>query len=203
MSVGIFSSAYLAPVSYLLTMENMQESIIDLGEHYIKQSYRNRAEIVGAHGRENLLVPIQHAESSKQAMGQVWCAEGRWKEQHWNALCSAYGKSPYFQYYKHHFEAIYSLNFPIKLHEWNAKFLALFIQLMKLRIDINYSLNYIEIQANQLDYRNVFHPKKALVKTPLKPYYQCFSNQHGFIENVSAIDILFNIGPNWRNYIVF
>ena len=50
------------------------------------------------------------------------------------------------------------------------------------------------------DLRSIIHPKKEntiLEDLQLKkPYYQVFSRKHGFIANLSIMDLLFNEGPD-------
>ncbi|HBY70581.1 MAG TPA: hypothetical protein DEG69_24210, partial [Flavobacteriaceae bacterium] len=35
----------------------------------------------------------------------------------------------------------------------------------------------------------------------LKPYKQVFETNHGFLSNLSILDLLFNEGPNTLNYL--
>ncbi len=34
-----------------------------------------------------------------------------------------------------------------------------------------------------------------LAAAPVKPYYQVFAHKHGFLEGLSIVDLLFNMGP--------
>ena len=48
------------------------------------------------------------------------------------------------------------------------------------------------------DFREMIHPKKddsLDVEFSPKPYYQVFETRHGFLPNLSIIDLLFNMGP--------
>lgn len=51
--------------------------------------------------------------------------------------------------------------------------------------------DYREMIRPKLDYRNdsTFHPQT---------YYQIFSQRHGFLPNLSIVDLLFNMGPESR-----
>jgi hypothetical protein len=42
---------------------------------------------------------------------------------------------------------------------------------------------------------------KIKSKTQFNTYTQVFSYKHGFIPNLSILDVLFNLGPNSSNYL--
>ena len=55
------------------------------------------------------------------------------------------------------------------------------------------------------DFRSVIHPKRPNTiledRGLKKPYFQVFAQKHGFIGNLSAIDLLFNEGPDSISYL--
>lgn len=99
------STAYLPTIGYMRAVLRAEEVEIDLGEHFVKRSERSRC-IISNGGREVMLsVPVSAAEGYDQLshvpMSEVRIArEGRWREVHAEALRSAYGKTPYFDYYE-------------------------------------------------------------------------------------------------------
>ena len=105
----VIESQYFPSVAYFWLLDSADEIIIDIQEHFEKQSYRNRAVINGAHGPLNLTIPIQH-HSPKMVFSDVGVDfKQKWVNTHWRAIQSAYGKAPFFDFYADYFkEIIYS-----------------------------------------------------------------------------------------------
>jgi len=80
-SVAYFSSAYLAPVAYWKAFLACKEACLDLNEHYVKQTYRNRCRIMTANGVMDLAVPV--LRTGKVAMRDVRVSYTvDWQKQH-------------------------------------------------------------------------------------------------------------------------
>lgn len=73
--------------------------------------YPNRGEILAPYGLQTLTVPIKggRRELQRTPWQELRLSEhGNWRHAHWEAITSAYGATPYFHYYSHHFEPIYA-----------------------------------------------------------------------------------------------
>ena len=62
----LFSTAYLPPVEYFVNIIKAESVFIENYEHYIKQSYRNRCSILGANGKQQLIIPVIKVNGNKK-----------------------------------------------------------------------------------------------------------------------------------------
>ena len=100
MEIAILSSAYFGPVQWYQKLNRYDKCLIERYDHFVKQTYRNRCIIMTTQGPQSLTVPIEKFEALKCPMKDVRISDhGNWKHLHWNALMSAYGESPFFEFY--------------------------------------------------------------------------------------------------------
>lgn len=194
------SSAYLAPIQYYSKLLNADKVYIEQYENYLKQSYRNRCTILSANGIMNLSIPIESAGGSKMLIKDVRVAEhGNWQHLHWNALISAYNSTPFFEYYRDYFQPFYEKRFKF-LFDFNEQLRQTICNLLDIDTsNIYYTANYeSEIPFDALDFREVISPKKDWKISDPEfisiPYYQVFEQRFGFSDNLSIVDLLFNMG---------
>lgn len=103
MSHTILSSTYFGPIQWYQKLNRYDLCRIERYDHYVKQTYRNRCIIASANGPLALTVPIERGDSSstsRSLMKDIRISDhGNWRHIHWQALVSAYGESPFFEYY--------------------------------------------------------------------------------------------------------
>ena len=108
----LLSTAYLAPIQYYAHLYAAHEAIEDRGEHYVKQTYRNRCYIATPTGAQPLTLPIVRDGAVHTAVRDIRLSDhGKWQHLHWTALTSAYESSPYFEYYADDFRPLYEQHF--------------------------------------------------------------------------------------------
>jgi len=197
----ILSSLYLAPIEYYAVLFNCKHALIEINENYQKQSYRNRCIIAGANGPLSLSIPIEKPSKAMCKMKDIRIADhGSWQHLHWNAILSAYSSTPFFQFYEDDFRPFYErkVNF---LHDFNEELRILICRLIGIDCDISYTVDYIEeIEKHFIDLREKIHPKRETEFSTV-PYYQVFAEKHGFLNNLSIIDLLFNMGNETRLFL--
>lgn len=186
---------YLAPVPLYAQLYNCDALVVNGDEPFVKQTYRNRAVIATENGAQSLTIPVIH-DGGRTAMCDVRISEhGNWRHQHWNAMVSAYRKSPFFDYYADDFAHFYEerdgflMDFNLRLHN-------VISELLGLERDVRIIDN--ERKAKEfIDLRNIAEPKALTNITgyTANPYYQVFAQRNGFIPNLSIVDLLFNMGP--------
>ena len=183
---------------------------IEACENYQKQSYRNRCCFYAADGMQSLSFPIIHESGThKRPISEIKIDYSTpWVMQHKRAIISAYRTSAYFEYYQDElFEILDSR--PERLIDLNTRLLKFFLDKTGIMADVRMTENYVigenalESQGEKIAYedlREAIHPKREdtiLRDLELeKPYFQVFAEKHGFIPNLSIMDLLFNEGPD-------
>lgn len=199
----LFSSAYLAPVEYYARWVRSEHPVMDVYEHYQKQTYRSRAYIGGANGPLALNIPIVHPEKGNGHQGMseaVTATEFRWAQQHFRSLETAYRTSPYFEYYEDRFRQLYFGPDTENLLAFNLNAHRLVCRLLGIDETIAVTDRYEPDPADTLDLRKAFSPKTP---SPIafEPYTQVFDNKFGFQANLSIVDLLFCEGPGALEYL--
>lgn len=202
MSPVLLSSAYLPPIQYFTKLYAAPTIHLETYDHYVKQTYRNRAVIAAPDGPLALTLPVEHDGTVKPRTRDMRLSDhGNWRHLHWTALTSAYERSPYFFYYADDFHAIYDHPYRF-LVDFNAALVSLILSLLDLTPHIVPTTSYADAAAlGATDLRETIRPKLPYADdasfTPA-PYYQVFSARHGFLPNLSIADLLFNMGPEAR-----
>jgi hypothetical protein len=209
----LFSTAYFPPVEYFakiaegftLSPDGVKPSVIwiEACEHYRKQTYRNRFKYYAADGVQSLSFPVERGESAqKQLITEVevdWSTP--WLVRTERAISAAYESSAYFDYYK---DGLFGLleERPAKLFDLNLSILRFFLDKTGIRADIRLTEEFTPAGPGIYgeDLREAIHPKRSntiLEDLALKkPYFQVFARKHGFVPNLSIMDLVFNEGPD-------
>ncbi|MGL5892745.1 MAG: WbqC family protein [Bacteroidia bacterium] len=196
-TAAILPLTVLGPVQWYSKFLLHNEIGIDLSEHYVKQTWRNRMRIDGANGSQDLSIPVQ-LPLHKTPVNEVRIdRHTRWQQQHWRAIASAYGKSPYFEFYADYFEPFYAKPHPDLLTEFSLPLLDLSLKLLKWEKKY-ILLNTFEKTENKADYRTLISPKKLIENDAAfaaAQYAQVFGDRFAFRPNFSVIDLLCCCGP--------
>ena len=198
----LLPSVYLGPVSCYACLYAAERAVEDRGEHYVKQTYRNRCYIATPQGPQALALPVERALGSHTPMRDLRLSDhGNWPHQHWNALVSAYENSPYFEYYADDFRPLYEKP-ATYLVDFNEALRQTVCSLLALSCVVTPSDDYVsEPGPGTLDLRGVLTPKRSVTTAPAfraVPYYQVFRERTGFLPDLSIVDLLFNLGPESR-----
>jgi len=191
----LLSTAYLPPAHYVGLMMAASEVLIEKRETYLKQSYRNRCEIYTANGKLALSIPVVKVNGNHTQIDEIKISEQtNWQVLHWRAIRSAYANSPFFLYFKDDLEFFYQQKFE-NLFEFNYQILVKVLSLAGIRKTISFTEKFEKLPENVNDFRYLISPKIPPSQFNFKPYYQAFSEKHGFIHGLSILDVLFHKGP--------
>ncbi|OJV39362.1 MAG: hypothetical protein BGO29_07725 [Bacteroidales bacterium 36-12] len=189
------SIAYLGPIKYYAILANSSPVLLEQHESYVKQSYRNRCTIATANGKMDLSIPIEKYEKGKTTIKDVRIAyHGRWNEQHWKAITSAYNSSPFFEYYEDELREFFDKKWTF-LWDFNHAIQQKMIELIDIQPIIQLTNEFSKEYPETInDVRMRIHPKNEMINKNIIPYYQVFQNKFGFIPNLSILDLLMNMG---------
>jgi hypothetical protein len=199
----ILSSCYFAPINYYKLLLNSKEILIDYHENFIKQTYRNRCVIYSPNGSLNLIIPLEKKANHTPIKNVEISYDNNWQKVHWKSLEAAYRRSPYFEFYEEDFRPFYELKKWKYLIDFNQEAQELIFSLLDIKPIINYTDKYHSSIDGYTDFREMSPKSKSgndfFDKTV--PYSQTFQEKHGFIDNLSILDLLFNEGNNALSYL--
>ena len=188
----ILPSVYFGSTEYWTAIaKGGDDVVIDLGEHYVKRSERNRTEIMTSGGVMQLSVHLQQANRPRQAMRNIKIDYSkRWQHQHLVAMESAYRSSPYYDYYGERFAKLYNREWKY-LVDLNMAALEEVCAILKRPVP-RISEQYIEASELDIDLR----PKKQSATFEAAPYIHVFSDRFEFEPGLSIYDLIMCEGPN-------
>ena len=169
--------------------------LFEASDNYQKQTFRNRTYIYGANGKLGLFVPVIHTHNNRELFKDVKISyDSNWMDLHLKSLQSAYRSSPYFEYFEDNFVKLYSEKEKF-LVDFNIKCIKLISNLLDLNLNYKISNEYIEKTNDIIDLRGLSNARKEKkIDTP--KYIQVFETKHGYLNNLSIVDLIFSEGPN-------
>lgn len=201
---AILPSAYLAPIQYFSKLKNYQDCLIEHFENFPKQTYRSRCNIYSPNGLLTLSIPLVK-RNHRQRMNEIKISyDYDWQKIHWRTLESSYRSSPFFEYYEDDLFPFYHSKRTDYLIDFNEAFQQQILKLLKLKPNYSFTTEYKETYPDTDDFRNSINPKVGIESDPdftIKPYWQVFETKHGFIPNLSIIDLLFNQGSKASEFL--
>ncbi len=179
------TATYFGPVAYYKELVRHKEVTLSRSEPWQKQTVRNRAVIMTANGPQTLTVPVtvpSRTLGGRPVIKDVRVADnGNWRHLHWQALASAYGQSPFFDFYADEVRPLYE-----KRYEWLTDYdlacTLLMMQLLGIGTHVSLTDDAVTLPVER-------------IATDATPYYQTFQRRHGFVMGMSVLDLLFNMGP--------
>ncbi|MGN0068702.1 MAG: WbqC family protein [Prevotella sp.] len=204
---ALLAATYFGPVQWYQKLNRFGQCLVEQYEHFVKQTYRNRCVIATANGAQTLSVPIESTggKDGKVLMRDVRISDhGNWRHLHWNALLSAYGESPFFEFYADDIRPFFEKKWTFLL-DFDMEITETLCNLLDVRPDIGLTGSFTPIKKQGeedagllplADFRETIRPKHPLADSAFQPraYYQVYARKHGFLPNMSVLDLLFNMG---------
>ncbi|GAB1418226.1 WbqC family protein [Bacteroidales bacterium] len=197
----LLPTSYFPPIRWMAHYLQSQQIWIENWETYPKQTIRNRCYILTPAGVAHLTVPVVKTQGNHSLTCQIGIFyEDGWPRKHWRTLYSAYNKSPFFQYYRHHFEQFFETRFST-LIELNEAAIILILRLLKHNLKHQPSSHWQTDWPDISDMRFNFQPKPFGFEDFFPEYQQVFSDRQAFVSNLSVLDLIFNLGPEASQYL--
>lgn len=191
---------YFPNVAHFVAALKSDTVYFEVCDNYQKQSYRNRTEIYGANGKLALTVPVRYSQKNRQLYKDVKIAnEDNWQLQHLKSLESAYSMSPFFEFYIDDLMPLFQTQFDYIL-DLNLKCIEILVDSLQMDISMSKTKHFEKEPKSKKDYKPLVH--RNFKAKNLEYYTQVFTEKHGFISNLSILDLLFNEGPNAELYLM-
>lgn len=196
----VLHPAYFPNVAFFSIYGKAKDVVFEFQDNYQKQTYRNRAHICNDRGKHLLSIPIVH---TKGADGRQHYKEVKldnsypWQRQHWRTLETAYRTSPFFEFYEDEIRPLYEEKSEL-LIDFNLASIEIICDCLQMDLVKNFTEEYVF--EHRKDFRYLVNAKKE-VPYDFPEYVQVFGDRHGFIPNLSILDVLFNLGPNTLEYL--
>lgn len=205
MESAVFIPCYFGPIDFFSALAKTEKVLWEKHDNYQKQTYRTRQYIYGPNGKLLLNIPIVHpqTETGKQPYTEVEIDNSTsWQIIHWRGMEAAYRSSPFFEFYEDDLFDLYNTPFD-SLFEFNLKCLEVLAECLGMDLDGHFTEEFLNdySEGKIRDCRSYSVAKrKPLIS--LEEYDQVFQEKHGFLPNLSILDLLFNKGPESYPYLL-
>ncbi len=192
------TTGYLPPAWYFRKALMAGAIRIEGCEHFVKQTIRSRCSILSANGTLTLSVPVRHTGRNRLPIRDLRIAGNQpWRHRHWQAICSAYNRSPFFFHYR---DGLHGVLFSDSrfLVDLNDALLEWTLSCLGADVNVDRTQSY-EATGLQEDFRDL--SDTAAADQALPAYDQVFSARYGFVPGLSIIDLLFNKGDESLSFL--
>ena len=199
----IIHPTYFPNIFSFKTIINSTNILFEVNDHYVKQTLRNRTSIHAANGKLNLSVPVKFSSTKKEKYKDIKiCYDSNWQKIHLKSIESAYKNSPFYDFFEDYFINFYNKKEKF-LVDLNFSSIRLIFEILEKELNCNFTNEYLEKYFDLTDYRSLLTNKNFNEKVDFKNYTQVFKEKNGFIENLSSIDLIFNKGLDFEDFIKF
>ena len=196
----ILHPTYFPTIETFVAIANTDSVTFEVFDNYQKQTYRNRCYIYAANGKLQLSVPVIYTQKNRQLYQDVKIANTyNWQDIHFKSLESAYRTSPFYEYYIDDIKPLYTSTFDSIL-EFNLACFEVICDALQLDITRDKTTEFKKEYTDSLDLRGLVNAKKDSAPQ-FNNYTQVFNAKHGYINNLSILDLLFNEGPSALAYL--
>ncbi|WP_445956464.1 WbqC family protein [Yeosuana sp.] len=190
---------YFPNIAHFVAMVKAKNVTFEADDHFLKQTFRNRTHIYAADGLLLLNIPVVHTQKNRQKYRDVKIFQNtEWQDLHWKSIQSAYRTSPFFEYYEDDLRPLFNKKMDCIL-DFNMKCFEVVCDCLQIDITFSKSESYQKQVEDLTDFRYLVNAK--MEQPQFEPYTQVFNSKHGFLNNLSILDLLFNEGPNALSYL--
>ncbi|MFB9052797.1 WbqC family protein [Formosa undariae] len=197
---SLLHPTYFPDVAHMAAIAQSDVVTFEMDDNFAKQTYRTRTYIYAANGKLLLNIPVIYTQKNRQKYRDVKISNtDNWQSLHWKSLLSAYKTSPFFEYYEDDLRPLFETKADFIL-DFNLKCFETISECLQLEKSIQKTEEFKHDIVDASDLRFLVNPKSD-VNFQNEKYTQVFDDKHGFINNLSVLDLLFNEGPNALDYL--
>lgn len=191
--------SYFPSISHFVAMAQCDLVTFEMDDNFQKQTNRNRMYIYSPNGIQLLNIPIKHSKEAHQKTKDIKLETAfDWQKQHFKSLDASYRSSPFFEYFEDDIRPIFE-----KKHEFlmdlNLETMSIVSKCLGLEFDYNETTEYFHEVTDKVDLRHLVNGKKD--NSQFDPFTQVFGEKHGYLNNLSILDLLFNEGRYALDYL--
>jgi hypothetical protein len=224
--IAIAQSNYIPWKGYFDTIAYVDEFILYDCVQYTRRDWRNRNKIYTKEGIKWLSIPVEVKGKYHQKINETLISDNKWGPKHWCTIENSYGKSAYFKKYKDVFCDYYLNNLETNLSKINFDLIKIINNILGINTKISFSTDYEKLETNKTERLlsicknaggdvyvsgpaaqsyfdlNVARNYNIAIEWANFSNYAEYTQLHKPFENsVTILDMIFNLGPNARNYL--
>ena len=190
---------YFPSVSHFVAMAQSDKICFEMEDNYQKQTNRNRMYIYSPNGLQLLNIPIKHSKEAHQKTKDIKLETAfDWQRQHFKSLEAAYRTSPFFEYFEDALAPIFTKKHTF-LMDLNIETIQIVSKCLSMKLAYDKTTEYFHKATDYTDLRTLVNGKKDT--SSFEDYTQVFGDKHGFLNNLSILDLLFNEGRYALDYL--
>ena len=183
---------YFPSISQFAAMVQADSITFEMEDNFQKQTNRNRMYIYSPNGVQLLNIPVKHSAENHQKTKDVKIEDAfDWQKQHFKSLEAAYRASPFFEYFEDDLAPIFQKKHTF-LMDLNLEALDIVSNCLGFDLKFKKTEEYFHETTDFSDFRHLANGKKDTLQ--FKSYTQVFEEKHGYLNNLSILDLLFNEG---------
>ena len=190
---------YFPSISHFAAIAQADGVVFEMEDNFQKQTNRNRTYIYSPNGLQLLNIPIKHSKDKHQKTKDVKLETAfDWQKQHFKSLEAAYRSSPFFEFFEDDIRPIFEKEH-VYLMDLNLEVLDIVTKCLRMKLEFSKTTEYFHEAQKVSDFRYLANGKKD--PNSFEKYPQVFDDKHGFINNLSVLDLLFNEGKFAMDYL--
>lgn len=192
---------YFPSISNFVALVQAENIVFEMEDNFQKQTNRNRTYIYSPNGIQLLNIPVKHSKDAHQKTKEIKIENDfNWQKQHFKSLEAAYRTSPFFEFFEDEILPIFEKKHQF-LMDLNFETMEFVTKCLRMKFEYETSVEYFHEQNPNhiLDFRHLVEGKKD--KSQFESYTQVFDDKHGFLNNLSILDLLFNEGKFALDYL--
>ncbi len=195
MTTALLACEYFPSIAWYQQFNKAAQVCLEQYEFFERRSFRNRCHLAGPNEMVTLSVPLLGGRNQKTIMKDIKISyEEDWRPKHWKTIVSAYKNSPYFDFFEAQIFSFFQQK-PTFLLDLNLQSLQLIQSILQKNTSYSMSTSYVLSPSDDIkDFRQSFSTQSKVHHENLPQYWQTFQERHGFLPNLSMLDILFCCG---------